>query len=324
MSMWTHESNNIHNQPPPMPPPKKSLIQKYQHWPNPFKNMVKDMKVWACEDTWQMEVSLWTTAALAFLWTNFVPSPIEIERKFLTGSYKCGFYMFGKTPSILDMVWGEPGAGKALLEMATPAAKALFAIWAVETTFDAMSTYQGVLTLQAMCDTDRYETLLRDAAAAMIPGVHQGAPVFASVIWDPHNHAVVNNNSVMISERSNVHMHAAGYVRSGTHVINSCLMHLVEGTTILTTVDIGHMEVNETRQYSSEFAGLLEAGAVGLLFEWDVAAGGLTNPEMTCTRLTVRQVPGDVEEKPRIDGPQTPPPMWNPCKQVQEFYDSMS
>jgi len=323
MSMWYYNGGTVHQQGDYNPDPKRNLVQKYQHWPNPFRNMVKDMKVWACEDTWQMEVSLWATAAAAFLWTNFVPSPIEIERKFLTGSYKCGFYFFGKTPSLLDMVWGEPGAGKVLLEIATPAAQALFAIWAVETAFDAMNTYQGVLTLQAMCNADKYETLLRDAAAAMIPGVHQGAPVFAQVIYDPHNHAVPNNNSVMISETSNVHIHAAGYVRSGSHVINSCLMHLVEGTTILTTVDIGHMGLNETRQFSSEFAGLLNAGAVGLLFEWDVAAGGLTNPEMSCTRLTVRQVPGTVPTEPEISGNQTPPAEWNPCKQVQEFYDSM-
>jgi len=297
---------------------------KYHAWPNPFRNQVKKLQVLACEDTWQAKVEMYKNAFGFWFWDSFIPSPVELTRKFALGSYKCGFYIPGlKTRSPLDIVWRDGRTSRMLLEIARPVTTGLWAMWAAETIWSALSTWSSIQYLMEMCETDRYMAMLRDGDAPLPPGVHQGGPVFGTVMWDPNEWIVEANCTVVIPEPKNVHALAFGYLRAESHQVNSCRISINDSADVLAYIDTGPIEPNGVFAWDLEYANEHGAGALFIVADYDIAEGGLLNSRIVLTRFTVRETPLEIPLPDVIGGPQdyTPPPV--PCDTVQAFYDSL-
>jgi len=298
-------------------------VTKYNHWPNPFKTLLKKLDVLACENRMQFAFDYVVTAFAAWAWSAFIPSPVELTRKFLSGSYKCGFYMQHGIGSPFDIIWEDKSVSRALAEITGPFVGVLNYMWMMDTAFSALQTYSSIVYFFETCAGDRYETLLRDAGAPLPPGIHNGGPVSAQLIWDPANHASLPSNSVSWLERSNIHATAFGYLKSNNHVVNSARIKLTIGIEEVAYLDIGHMGIDEIVPYKLEYADAHDAGAIKVEISYDIEAGGITNSSIECTRFTVRQTPIDIPNGGPLGGKEPPPSSRSPCSFLSDFYDSM-
>jgi len=299
-------------------------VAKYNHWPNPFKFLIKYFGVTACEDTLQFEIEWWGFGLLAYWFDNFIPGPRELERKFATGAYKCGFFGFHGVPNALDLIWEDGTAGRAVLEIASPAIAPLYYLWMLEVPYGAMAQVQSMIYAMAKCDTDRYECLLGNASAALPPGVHNGGPVQAQVIWDPNNWNDHADNAVVTLGAHDLHATAYGYLSAVSHIINNAYIILSIGVTELARQEMGSMQANEVKAWRLEYAGASIAGAIKVEIYYDIAAGGIANPVIECTRFTVRQTPTGIPNRgtPGLGAPPSSPNP--PCSFLTRFYDTMS
>jgi len=162
---------------------------KHRSWPNPFRNAVKSINVLACEDTWQAMVEMYFVGFGNWFFSSFIPSPVELSRKFVAGSYKCGFYMLPKIASPLDIIWRDAKTSRALMEISSPLTRGLFYFWAAETAFGFLNTWSSLIHAGDFCDATGAECLLADGRAAFGGGTHHeiGDVALYSVLYDPLN-----------------------------------------------------------------------------------------------------------------------------------------
>jgi len=295
----------------------------FNHWPNPVKALVKKFEITACEDTLQFRIEYWAAGAFVWLFDNFFPGPREIERKFLTGSYKCGFYFFGKRGSVLNLVFEDKSIGVVVGEILGPVAQALWYVWAFETAFSALSTYSSMHYAIEKCGADRYECLMRDADAPLPPGIHTGGPVFSQIIWDPNHWGVTADNTVIIPERKNVHAFACGYLLANNHVVNSARVAFTIGTEEVAFTELGHMGSGEIKGWQLDWSDAHDAGSIKVQITYDIDAGGVINSDIQCTRFTVRETPLDIPNGGHSPKETPPPSSVLPCDFLTRFYDSM-
>jgi len=297
---------------------------KYHSWPNPFRNGVRQIEVLACEDTWQAKITMFKNAFGFWAFDSFVPSPVELTRKFALGSYKCGFYLPVRIPSPLNIIWADGSVAQMLLEIARPVTTGLFYMWAMETAWSALSTWSSIQYAMEMCEQDRYGCLLRDGSAPMINGEHFGGPAFSEIIWDPLGVADPNDMAIAIEETSNVRANAFGYAECRGHTINSITIALEDSNGPLATVGPFSGSGSDVIPWSIEWAGVHDAGAIFIVAYWNIEPAGIISAELVGTRLTVNQRPPSIPNGGPVlqQGPPFSP--YPPCDQVQEFYDSMS
>jgi len=122
----------------------------WKRWPG-APNYVLERDIWACETGWYAYLKFSEYALLNFFWTSFIPSHVEIERKVLLGSYKCGFYFLPKFKSPLSLIIGEDGVS-VIAKFARPLTTVLFWWWAAETAWSALDTAQTILYKEQFCD----------------------------------------------------------------------------------------------------------------------------------------------------------------------------
>jgi len=298
-------------------------LLKVNHWPNPAKAAMRYFHITACEDTLQMEAAWWGLGFLAWAFSSFVPSPRELERKFATGAYKCGFYGLQGPASPLSIIWYDETLAQVVLEIASPLTHALYVIWFNETIFSAISTYQSMMYQVARCDADRYECLLGFSSANLPPGIHSGNPVMAGLIWDPNGWADTADNAIDTFDNRNLHATAWGYLLANNHIVHSATVSFYIGTQVVASQELNPMEQFGLQAWRLEYAGLATAGTIHVQIDYNIEGGGLINSEIQCLRFTVRQVPNGI---PNEGGPlkNAPPPDLNPpCTYLQSFYDSM-
>jgi len=160
---------------------------KFQQWPNPI-NAIANISVLMCNrDYWIAEVEFIGLAVANFFWTNFVPSPRELERKTLLGSYKCGFYLNDGFRSPLESLWGR-GVQKALVEIANPFVTALWYAWAASAAIDALAVWQTIMFPQAFCDPFRGNYLYTGAHAFASSGISDGSVGLGTLAYDPNHY----------------------------------------------------------------------------------------------------------------------------------------
>jgi len=276
MSMWQSVSNT------------GKKIGGYNHWPNPFNHMVRDLDVLACEDTFQAKVQMFGGQFGQWFFSAFIPGPREIERKTLTGSYKCGFFFGIKFKSPIDIIWQDAGTGTMLMEIARPFVTALFYIWAAETIFDAVSRWQSVMYAMERCDKDSTETLLRDAHSPMTAGHHEGGAAFAQTIWDPNHWGIEEDCSVNIPFAWPYSAWAAGYIVAEGKTITNIRIQMTNGETVLEETSLGNMNPGDVKPWSIGGGGM-GPGAVQPRIICDVSAGGVIPADFKCVRLSSRQ-----------------------------------
>jgi len=162
-------------------------VAGFQQWPNPI-NGITNLNVLMCNrDYWLADVEFLGLSAAEFFWTNFVPSPRELERKSLLGSYKCGFFINDGFRSPLEKLWGA-SVQRALVEIVNPFVTALWYAWAASTVIDALAIWQTVMFPQAFCDPFVGNYMYKGAHAFASSGISDGSVGLGSLVYDPHHY----------------------------------------------------------------------------------------------------------------------------------------
>jgi len=160
--------------------------KQWTHWPNPFP-FLRDFKVLACEQEFIFQATFWGLVALRWFWSNFIPSPVELTRKTVSGGYKCGFYMTDGFGSPLDLIWEDKSVSKAVLQISGPFTETLFYLWAAQTSFSGLQSAQHAILAAERCNADKNEVILFAGGGDFNFSPESGAPVGFSVAYDPLN-----------------------------------------------------------------------------------------------------------------------------------------
>jgi len=146
---------------------------KFNHWPKPF-NFVKSIEVLVCNaDDWYARIELAAAVAGQFFWTELLPSPRELERKFTLGGYRCGFYLGGNFRSPVEW-FGPPETTEVLAHVAGPFTEALFYIWMQGALFDALQSFETVLWPQEHCIPFKGDFLSLNSGTFIVSGDNMG------------------------------------------------------------------------------------------------------------------------------------------------------
>jgi len=193
--------------------PKRS----WSHWPNPF-GWIDEILMMACEDDIWIKVKMYGMLAGSFFFSNFVPSPVEISRKLVTGAYKCGFYLPIKAKSPLDLIWTDGRTSAVLRGKISPVTTGAFYFWAASTAFAAMDTWHTIQIALAKCDAVGNECVLIDGEN-FYPGTDPaGSPGFYTEVYDPEDRYQSPGGSVRFEKGAlSVFVHGT-IVVTGNHV----------------------------------------------------------------------------------------------------------
>jgi len=276
--------------------PEQFKKSGYKQWPNPFRNAPKDIKVLACQDTWQAQIQMYGLGLGAFLWTTAVPQPTEIIRKNATGSYKCGFYFLDDLPNPLELAFEDEVIG-AFAEMVRPVVTGLFYIWAAETVFGALDAWQSLVFAQEMCNLDHGETLLAEGSGSLFFESGVGSPGFYRTLWDPEHHYSWPGGDVEWHSRKYVASNAVGHILAGGAAVDNIRMFFArgslepaEGSTVFET---GPMNIGDVASWSLEFGAIEEPGTLEIVIEYQQHHTALQRSTVLVQRWTTtfRQAP---------------------------------
>lgn len=256
MSMWQLGSGAI----------DEFRSRGFRSWPDPTAGFVQDIKVLACQDTWQAEVTMYGLAAAHWAWSAFIPSPVEITRKTLTGSYKCGFYLGLKFSSPIDKVFRAPGASKMLMEITRPVTTGLFYFWAASTYFSAFNTWQSLIYAGQMCGLDHDECALSDGEGSYFAGgAINGTPGFYHVLQDNRPMYSSPGGAIVTFTHGFLRMTAYGRVINGSPNVSQCIISFAMGADLLpgesSNVDLGPMPPGTVSEFTLSFEGEVDAGS---------------------------------------------------------------
>lgn len=266
-------------------------IVKYNHWPNPFRNMVKSINVLACEGTWEAMIEMYAVAFGNWFWSNFVPSPFEITRKVFTGSYKCGFYFGPKVKSPLDFVWEDGETSRALGSILRPVTQGLFYMWAGQTIWEALQTWQSLLYAMEMCDWDGNTTTMADASAPINTHHVSGSPAFANVIWDPRSRAEPNNTQVIVSYETVWQCHFVGYFVSSGDVLTNCKVGFTINGVQQQLTPVADVGAGQVKAFAITVEGTSPILVAQPYFECDSNQAGVLPSDLLCSRFIVNAWP---------------------------------
>jgi len=268
----------------------------FRSWPNPFDGMMQDIEVLACQDTWQARIKMYGTAFGNWFWTNIVPSPVEITRKTLTGGYKCGFYFKTKWGSPIDIIWKDGSVSEMLLEISRPFVEVLFYMWAAESLFSALDTYQSIIYAMAKCGHDHDECLLADGLGeAFAGGASFGTPNAYSTIQDVRHMYSSPGGAIDVFKRGYLKLDAFGRtLAAGSNIFHSNIEFMV-GTTPFggpgAKVEQGALSSGDEATFHLHFEGVVDPCAIRI--NWDCAndAVGLAHSSLLVTRWTAKWSP---------------------------------
>lgn len=286
----------------------------FKSWPNPFDGMMKDIEVLACQDTWQAKVKMYGIQFANWFWTNIVPSPVEITRKTITGSYKCGFYFNTKWGSPVDIPFQDAGVSEMLLEITRPAVEGLFFLWAAESTFDAVSRAQSIVYAMEKCDDDGLECLLMDGLGeAFAGGAPNGTPNAYVALEDKHHRYASPGGAIDFTEAGWLEMNAFGKILTAGADCFHNVVSFYKGGDIMPGPEneyrTGFVPSGTTLKWHIAWSGDVDAGSFRI--NWDVAnnAVGLAHTSLIVDRWTAvwhpakpqkRCVPWPVHERVRM------------------------
>jgi len=266
-------------------------IVKYGHWPNPFRNMVSQIDVLACEGTWEAMFTMYGIGLGNWFWSNFIPSPYEITRKVFTGSYKCGFYFGPKIKSPLDLVWRNGTASQALGSMLAPVTRGLFYLWAGQTIWEGLSTWQSMMYAMEICDWDGNTTTLRDSHAPIASPFSGGTPVFATVMYDPRGRAQPNNTGVQVGEEVVFQCHFIGQFVSSIDTLTNCKVGINVNGFVQNLTSVGDCGPGEVLPFAISVSGHEDFLNTVPYFECNSNDISITGSDLHCNRFIVNAWP---------------------------------
>lgn len=287
------------------------VYRKYNHWPDPFRNLVKRIDVLACEDTWQAKVEMYGIGFGQWAFSSFIPSPVELTRKTITGGYKCGFYFKTKIKSPLDIIWADESVSTMLMEIARPFVTTLFLIWGISTAVEALSTWSTIIYAGQKCGATTNEILWDSGVAVMPLGHTEGSAGFFHILWDPHNRAEPNTGqAIMLVEDHTVTLDAFIKISSGSRTLTNVSVWLPDVNNVSirnSEVFIGTMAPGAERSVHLRWEEVRHAGRIySPWLECDTSAGPVTPfAQFQVVRFTATVVPTS-------EGKETHPLAWNP------------
>jgi len=158
-------------------------VAGWNRWPAPH-NWITDIKVLVCnQDTVIMQIKLAFALAAEMFWTSFVPSPREVERKFFTGGYRCGFYLDVKFKSPVEIIFGR-GTSTVIAEVARPFATGLFYFWLQQTAITALSSFTTLIYPMLYCEDGIGDGLRRGDRGSISQGSQEGCPGLGVYMFD--------------------------------------------------------------------------------------------------------------------------------------------
>jgi len=158
-------------------------VAGFNHWPAPA-NWIKQIRTLACnQESFTFQIDFAFPIAAHYFWSNLLPSPREVERKFFLGGYRCGFYIDVKVKSPLEVIWGAKTA-RVIAEIARPFVTPLFYFWVVTSTVEALASWQTLLYPQLVCTPSLGDGQRRDDIAPLGAGETHGVPGLGTWQYD--------------------------------------------------------------------------------------------------------------------------------------------
>jgi len=158
----------------------------WNHWPIP-PNWVTDIRTLVCNDqTLIVQIKLAFALSMEMFFTELFPSPREIERKFFTGGYRCGFVLDVKVKSPIEIIFGK-GTATMIAEMARPAITGLYYFWMEQTAISALSRFMTVIYPELFCEAGIGDGLRKADRAPFGAGHIEGVPGLGVEIFDYKN-----------------------------------------------------------------------------------------------------------------------------------------
>jgi len=261
----------------------------YKKWPDPFKNAPTEIRVLACQHTFQAKIKMYGLGFGAWAWSAFVPQPTEIVRKTLTGSYKCGFYFGLKFKSPLNFVIEESGVA-AFAEMVRPVVTGLFYIWAADTLFSLLDQWQSMVYAMEMCDVIGGECLLAEGSGSLYFESGQGSPGFYDVLYDHPQHYSWPGGDVEWHEPKYVAADAMGHILAGSGIVHNIRVFFARGS--IEPIpgseiwESGPMNPGDVATFSISFGGLQNPGTLQIVVDYSQTHTGLQHSTILVQRWT--------------------------------------
>lgn len=181
----------------PEKPPYEKKKGYFPRWPDPFANQVQNIEVLACEGEWLAAITMANDGFGAWAFSNLLPQPSEITRKWILGGYRCGFFLTGRRKSPLDVVWraqgkkgviamSAKGARKFLARLAFGPLSSTFFFWGAQTYWEALATWHTLTYAADKCDKDGNEAIATSAITPLAFEEGSGQVGIHDIIYDPH------------------------------------------------------------------------------------------------------------------------------------------
>lgn len=284
-------------------PYKRKGIWKYTSWSNPFHNAVQEMKVIACESEFLIDIKMLYPGIGEWFFSNFVPSPMELLRKTITGGYRCGFFLGVKFKSPLDIIWRDGSGSRFLGRIVRPFATATFFYWGLNTLWEGLALWQTMIYMGEFCDERNDECVVGGGATQLrIDGSGVGNCAGGLDIWDPNGWHEGLEGSIHVPEGFNTNAYVYFTITSAGVTVDRLRIGLElalggEGT----PPQYWEGSMSSGDQVT---VGLNSFGATStpndwtLPLEWEGLSkfAPLSFLNITCDRFVVRSNPGPVPE----------------------------
>jgi len=279
--------------------------RRFSRFPDPTRNMVSDIRVLACEDTFQAKITMYGEAAMHWAWSVFVPQPTEIVRKTLTGGYKCGFYLGLKVKSPIDLIpgtvfeapniYGRPflKVSEVFAEIARPAVTGLFYMWAAGSAFEALSTWQSLVYAAEMCDLQQNECLLADGIGTIATLNGIGEPNQYVVLYDPNGWHPNFSGFIHVPAACWLQVDAVGTLDMGGATATHFDVYIngIPAGGQQSLVHLGALAPGGHAEWSLSWGGFVNPTDVAVEFNCNVTAPPLAHATFVCKRFTVTESP---------------------------------
>jgi len=270
--------NELKKKPPPPPTGyarewKPKPKNKYTHWPQPF-GKVQDLEVLACNPTPYVRARVWGQAFTQWWFANFIPSPTELYRNWLTGRYRCGMkFEFpaetgrGAGPRMrgpLDIIWTDGRASLVAAETLRPVLTGLWYLWATGTAWDALQRASSVIAAIEACDDGIEEVVLAHGEGDFYYDGNAGSPTSYQTIHDPYDR-YQSPNSFFTHLDGPISSYAFGDITAVSQTVDYWSVELTPDDLPATKVEGGTINPGEVVNWSVEGgASHFRTSAIGI------------------------------------------------------------
>lgn len=230
-------------------------LTPWKRWPTPF-GWTTDVKTIICnENMWMGEIGTVGAVVGALFWTDFIPSPVEIERKTVTGSYKCGFYLLPKQKGLVEVLFGK-GTQRVVARVQRPFTTGLFYMWAADTAFDAMAAWTMLIHKKLFCAIPEGDCLLMGGFGTFGGGNITGGIPNSTVEYEHWPDMGDTHNQIRMGA-GDYELTGGVLVSSGNHTLNDFRAGFLVGSEFIVTDYFSSIAPFQTVEILMKLSGTL-------------------------------------------------------------------